>query len=95
MSIERLGPVDPLHNYGKTGQTGSNQRQQNGDSISVSEEARLKGELYNATETVRSTSDVRADRVEEVKNKLEDPNYINDVVLNTVAERIIDLFGTE
>ncbi len=95
MSIERLGPIDPIHNYGKTGQAGPNQRQRNSDSISVSEEARLKSELYTANEVVRSSSDVRADRVQEVKNKLQDPNYIDDVVLNTVAERIIGLFDTE
>ena len=95
MSIDRLGPIDPIQNYGKTGQVGPNQRQSHNDSISVSEEARLKSELYNAAETVRSTSDVRADRVAEVKSKLENPNYIDNVVLNAVAERIIDLFDTE
>jgi hypothetical protein len=30
--------------------------------------------------------------VAEVKAKLEDPNYIDDEVLNTVADRIMDMF---
>jgi hypothetical protein len=31
--------------------------------------------------------------VEEVKRKLEDPNYINDVVVEHVAEQVMDMFS--
>ena len=45
-------------------------------------------------ETVKAAPDVREDRIAEVKAKLQDPNYINDAVVNSVADRLMDdLFG--
>ena len=56
-------------------------------------EARIKAELFQISEKVRHAPDVRMDRVEEIKKKLEDPNYIDEVVVEHVAEQIMDMFG--
>ncbi|MCK4514997.1 MAG: flagellar biosynthesis anti-sigma factor FlgM, partial [Spirochaetaceae bacterium] len=63
------------------------------DSVDFSDEARMKAEVFQIAERVRKAPDVRADRVEEVKKKLEDPNYIDDIVVEHVAEQIMDMFS--
>lgn len=91
MTIERLGPIDPIHRHNQTEKTQKPQQNQGSDSVSFSEEAKMKADVYRATEEVRAASDVRADRVAEVKKKLEDPSYIDDRVVNTVADRVMEM----
>jgi negative regulator of flagellin synthesis FlgM len=93
VSIERLGPVDPIQKLNQSEKTPKAERQEGRDTISFSEEARIKADLHRLEETVRGTEEVRADRVEEVKRRLEDPSYIDERVLDSVADRIMDAFG--
>jgi len=92
MTIERLGPVDPVQRYSQTEKTQRASQPKN-DSVDFSDEARIKAELFQMTEQVKNAPDVRADRIAEVKKKLEDPNYIDNVVVEHVAEQIMDMFG--
>ncbi|MGL4981438.1 MAG: flagellar biosynthesis anti-sigma factor FlgM [Treponemataceae bacterium] len=94
MVIDRLAGIDPLKNvqssqkpYNKT--TNSVES----DSISVSSEAKLMAEAYRLNEVAAATPDVRLDRIAEVREKIKDPNYITDTVLNDVADRIMNQFG--
>ena len=91
MPIEPLGPIDPIHKLSQTNKTTRPQRSEGSDSVSFSDEARMKAEVYRISEEVKATEDVRADRVAEVKEKLQDPNYIDEDVLDTVADRIMDM----
>lgn len=95
MSIERLGSTDPLAAYNKNQKVNRAQSGAGLDSVSVSQEARAKGELFKLDSAVRSSADVRMDKVEAAKLKLQDPNYINNVVLNSVADKLMDVFGLE
>ena len=95
MTIERLGPVDPLQQYNKSDKVKKPQKSQSTDSISVSNEAKLRSEMMQAVEQVRNMPDIRQDRVEEVKAKLQDPSYINEQVLDRVADEIMSSFGIE
>jgi negative regulator of flagellin synthesis FlgM len=92
MTIERLGPVDPVQRYSQTEKTQRTAKPEN-DSVAFSDEAKMKAEIFRIAEQVRSAPDVRMDRVEEVRKKLEDPNYIDDVVVEHVAEQIMDMFS--
>ena len=92
MTIERLGPVDPVQRYSQTEKTQRAAKPEN-DSVDFSDEARMKAEVFQIAQQVRKVPDVRADRVEEVKKKLEDPNYIDDIVVEHVAEQIMDMFS--
>ena len=91
MTIEPLGPIDPIHKLNQTNKAERPQRSEGKDSVSFSDEARLRAEVYRISEEVKATEDVRADRVAEVKQKLQDPNYIDDEVIDTVADRIMDM----
>lgn len=93
MNIERLGPVDPVNKLGKTNKTSKPIKPGEKDSISISNDAKTMAEVYQAVETVKASPDIRADRVEEVRRKLEDPSYINDKLLGDVADSIMDMFG--
>jgi hypothetical protein len=95
MSIERLGSSDPLSAYSKNQNTNRILPRGGADSINVSDEARLKSELFRLNQHVRNVDDLRMDRVEEVKLKLQDPNYINDTVVSTVANKIMGAFGLD
>jgi negative regulator of flagellin synthesis FlgM len=93
MTIDRIGPIDPIQPGKKPGQAGRIARTEKSDSIDLSSEAVEKGELYQAIELVSTTSDIRADRVAELKQKINDPSYINDAVIKATADKILDVFG--
>jgi negative regulator of flagellin synthesis FlgM len=93
MTIEGLGSIDPISKYNKTGKTNKPVKNEKSDSINISEESKTLGEIYKATEDVKLASDIRMDRINEVKEKLKDPNYINDKVISDVADKILDMFN--
>jgi negative regulator of flagellin synthesis FlgM len=93
MTVDRIGSIDPIQNSKKTGRSEAIHKKADADSVSLSHEAVEKGDLYQAIELVSSASDVRADKIAELKQKINDPAYINDTVINKTAEKIMDLFG--
>lgn len=92
MTIERLGPVDPIQNYNKAEKASKAGNAKTGDAISVSNEAKVRSELLQAVEQVQSMPDIRQDRVDEVRRKLEDPSYISDRVIESVADQLLSVF---
>jgi len=90
MTIDKLGSINPLQHYNRPEKAVKSAYKNEHDSISVSNEARTMGELYQVAEIVKNTDDIRLDRIEEVKRKLEDPSYINSAILGAVADKIMD-----
>jgi negative regulator of flagellin synthesis FlgM len=94
MMIDRIGPTDPIQPGKNTGRTNQVSETPKADSISISREAVEKAELHQAVELAMAAPDVRAERVEELKAKINDPAYINEKILSATAEKLIDaLFG--
>ena len=93
MTIDKLGPIDPVSKFNKTEKTSRPVKKDEADSINVSDEAKSMGELYKAAEQVKAASDIRHDKVAEIKEKLKDPSYIDDKVVESVADKVLDLFG--
>jgi negative regulator of flagellin synthesis FlgM len=94
MTIDRVGSIDPIQPGKKPGQTNQVSRAPKTDSISISSEAVEKAELYRVMEIASASPDIRAERVEELKAKINDPSYLNNEVINATADRLIDvLFG--
>ncbi len=93
MTIDRLGSIDPAANYNKTGKASKAAKKDTSDTIAVSAEARSKAEIFAASESVKNAPDIRMDKVEEAKRKLQDPSYISKKVVESVADKILDLFG--
>jgi negative regulator of flagellin synthesis FlgM len=92
MTIDRMGSVDPLKSLGKT-TPAKPVKTDRSDSIELSAEAKSQAELLTAREVARSAPEIREDRVAAVKAKLQDPNYLNNAILDSTAEGILKSFG--
>ncbi|RLW68412.1 MAG: flagellar biosynthesis protein FlgM [spirochete symbiont of Stewartia floridana] len=90
MTIDRLGPVDPVSKFRKTNESKKVASSVPADSIDVSEGAKRSAALKKVADIVRAAPDIRLDRVEEVKKKLADPNYVNDAV-EAMADKVLDV----
>ncbi len=89
--VNSVNQVNNVQNLRKTESTAKVSRDV--DSISVSAEAKEMAEVYYMEKVANETPDVRADRVAEVKEKLKDPNYLNNVVLNSAADKFLSAIG--
>ena len=94
MTIDRIGSIDPIQPGKKPGRASQVDQSQKTDSVSISSEALEKAELFRAQELAAAAPDIRADRVAELRERINDPSYINDRIVNATAEKLIDaLFG--
>jgi len=94
MTIDRIGSIDPIQPGKKPGRANQVSEPRGADSISISSEAQAKAELLRTQELAGAAPEVRAERVAELKEKINDPSYINDKVMNATADKLIDsLFG--
>jgi negative regulator of flagellin synthesis FlgM len=93
MMIDRIGSVDPIQPSKKTAKSDAVRSSAKSDSVAVSSEAMERGDLYHAVELVSAAEDVRADRIAELKQKINDPPYLNDKLISNTADRIMDAFG--
>lgn len=92
--IDKIGGINPLNNVQNTHRAnGTDSVNAGTDSINVSDEAKEMAEVYYMKQVAAETPDVRADRVAEIKEKIKDPSYLNDAVINSTADRIMAGFG--
>lgn len=93
MNVERLGPLEPVAKQNKAKRSAKPVKKGGADSINISQDAKSMGEVYKAGEMVKAAPDVRIDRINEVKEKLQDPSYIDDKIVKSVADSVMDMFG--
>jgi len=93
MTIQGIGPLDPISKPNKAEKAEKVHKSDSADSISVSQEAKSKAEVYMATELAKKSEDISWSRVEEVKRKLADPNYLSQKVIEETADKILDHFN--
>jgi negative regulator of flagellin synthesis FlgM len=94
MTIDRVGQIDPIQPGKRPGKTSQVNESPKSDSIDISSEALEKAELLRTQELAASAPDVRLERVAELKEKINDPAYLNEKVINATANNLIDaLFG--
>ena len=94
MTIDKIGSIDPIQPGKKPGRISRVDESPKTDTISISSEAHEKAERLRVQELAANAPDVRADKVAELKSKIDDPSYIDDKIINSTANRLIDaLFG--
>ncbi len=76
----------------KPAQTGRADRAGKGDSISISQDASFKAELFRASEIAKAAPEIRGDRVAELKARIDQPGYIDAAVLSLTADKILEQF---
>ena len=93
MTIDRLNGIDPVKPVQPIQRTQRAEAYDKTDAVSVSNEARVLSDANIALEAVRNAPDIREDKVAEVKKKLTDHSYINNALLELVADKILDDYG--
>ena len=94
VTIDNIAPIDHIPRSTRPAKAEVPEKSTPRDSVTFSEEARIKADFEKASAEVQGAPDIRADVVAEAKKKLADPNYLNDTAtLEVVADRIVDMFG--
>lgn len=90
-SVNNVTQVNNVQNLRKAESTSKVVKET--DSIDVSPAAKEMAEAYYMEKVANETPDVRADRIAEVKEKIKDPNYLNDAVINSAADKFLSAIG--
>ena len=90
MTIDRIGSIDPIQPGKKAGGANQAKMTPQTDSISISSEAVEKAELYRVRELAAAAPELRMERIEELKAKINDPSYLNNEVIAATADKLID-----
>ncbi len=94
MMIGKLDGLTPVNNVQNTKRTEAKQDSLSfADTINVSDEAKAAAEAYYLNQVAEETPDVRADLVASIKEKIKDPNYLNQAVISSTADRLLASYG--
>ncbi|MCL2139469.1 MAG: flagellar biosynthesis anti-sigma factor FlgM [Treponema sp.] len=63
------------------------------DSISLSPEAKEKAEVYQVVELIKAAPNLNDAQIAALREKINDPAYINERTISATADRIMDAFG--
>ncbi|MCI5830048.1 MAG: flagellar biosynthesis anti-sigma factor FlgM [Treponema sp.] len=67
--------------------------QRTSDEISVSEEAKAAAEAMYLKQVSDETPDIRQDLVEQIKLKIQDPDFFSDATIAATADQILSAYG--
>ncbi|MDR3311542.1 MAG: flagellar biosynthesis anti-sigma factor FlgM [Spirochaetaceae bacterium] len=94
MMIDRLIGINPVNPVSEPSQTPKVRSPKSEDDyISVSDEARARADAYDLTQIAKETPDVRMSLVEEIREKIKNPNYISGAVIDSVAGKMMESWG--
>ncbi|MBR1722050.1 MAG: flagellar biosynthesis anti-sigma factor FlgM [Treponema sp.] len=94
MMIGRIDNVNPLNNVQNVRRAQAKDNlYSTADQVSVSDEAKAAAESYYLNQVVSETPDIRQDLVAAIKEKIKDPNYLNQAVVESTADRILASYG--
>ncbi|MBQ0039765.1 MAG: flagellar biosynthesis anti-sigma factor FlgM [Treponema sp.] len=94
MMIDKVTNVTPLNNLQNTKRSNNVANSQRAsDEISVSDEAKAMAEAMFMKQVSDETPDIRQDLVEQIKLKIQDPNYLNEATLAATADQILSAYG--
>ena len=94
IGIGRIGDIQPIQPGREGGRNGRvEKRDVGGDSVSISKEAKEQADFLRALDFVKETPDIRMERVEELKKKINDPAYMDEILINATADRVIRSLG--
>jgi len=90
MTIDRIGHVEPIPPGKKPGRSEKVGGNDKADIISVSAEASKQAERYQVLELIKSAPELDEARIVELRQKIDNPSYLNDRVINATAENILN-----
>jgi negative regulator of flagellin synthesis FlgM len=89
MTITRIDHVEPIPPGKKPGRSDPVGRIDRTDTINLTPEAREKAEVYQVVELIRSAPEIDDIRIAELRQKIDNPEYINEKVINATADKIL------
>ncbi|MCR5763244.1 MAG: flagellar biosynthesis anti-sigma factor FlgM [Treponema sp.] len=93
MMIQKIyssNTINPLQNSKPV--SGTSSVKHSADEIIISDEAKEMQEAEKLDAIARETPDVREDLVEQVKQKIKDPNYLNNAIASA-ADQFLRAYG--
>jgi negative regulator of flagellin synthesis FlgM len=95
MEIRGIDGVRGIDNNSKINKTPkkSDDITTSNDSADISTEAKQMAEEAKLRSIIDKSPDVRADKIEQVKERMSNGSYDNEEVLKTVAERLMKVLG--
>jgi len=93
MMVERIGQLNPIQPGNRPGKSDQLRGGDKTDSISLSSEAREKAELYQVVELIKSAPALDDAQITALREKINDPAYLNEITISATADRIMDAFG--
>ena len=94
MMIDKISSVNSINSLQSAKRSSSVDRvSQGSDEINVSSEAKEAADAYYLTQVAKDTPDVRTELVEQIKQKIQDPNYLNDANIASAADKLLSAFG--
>jgi len=93
MTINRIGQLDPIQPGKKPGRNDPVGGNDKADSITLSREAKEKAEIHQVIELIKSAPELDDVRIAELRQKINDPAYLNEKIINATAEKIMTALG--
>lgn len=94
MMIDKVSGINPINNIQSTKRTNASKNTAAAtDQITVSAEAKKLADEYYLNQVADETPDVRAELVERIKQKIQDPNYLNSATISATADKILSAYG--
>jgi negative regulator of flagellin synthesis FlgM len=90
MTVNRIGHVDPIPPGKKPGRNEQVGGDNKADTINLSAEAVEQAERYQVLELIKSAPELDDARIAELRQKIDDPAYLNEKVINATAENILN-----
>jgi len=89
MTVDRIGHVEPIPPGKKPGRSEKVGGNDKSDVINLSAEASKQAERYQVLELIRSAPELDEARIVELRQKIDNPSYLNGVI-NATAENILN-----
>jgi len=89
MTVNRIGYVEPIPSGKKPGRSEQVGGDNKADTISLSAQAKEQAERYQVLELIRSAPELDEARIAELRQKIDDPSYLNEKIINATADKIL------
>ena len=94
MNIDKVNRLNSISKPAGRGPVGKTSAARGKDTVSLSPEALRSAEMEKYREIAKAAPDIRMDRINEVKAKINDPAYYNDeTLLKGLADKIAGSMG--
>jgi len=89
MTVDRINPVEPIPSGKKPGRSEKVGGTDRADTIELSSEATKKAEVYQVIELINSVPELDDAKIAELRQKINDPSYLNEKVIKATADNIL------